>query len=174
MGRRSEEGSMKDVAVRPVTLRDRDALWRLYVAFHEFHVRGVPDRLVSIPDPPDDADRAELYTAIDKILNDDDATILVAEVDGEVVGLAEVYLRRDEANSRTVTYTYGHLQSLTVDEALRGRSIGTRLLAAAEQWARDKGATEIRLDTWEFEQGPLRFYEANGYRTFRRAMVRAL
>jgi GNAT superfamily N-acetyltransferase len=169
-----EEVAMNEVTVRPADLRDRDALWRLYVGFHEFHVREVPDRLVSIPDPLNEADRSELYAAVTKIINSEAAALLVAEADGRAVGLAEVYLRRDEPNPRTVEYTYGLLQSLMVEELFRRRAIGTRLLVAAERWARDKGATEMRLNMWEFDQGPLRFYKASGYRTLRRTFVRKL
>ena len=39
---------------------------------------------------------------------------------------------------------------------------------------KEKGATEMRIETWEFEEGPLRFNEKNDYRTLRRTLVRAL
>jgi hypothetical protein len=36
------------------------------------------------------------------------------------------------------------------------------------------GASEMRLDVWEFAAGPLEFYERLGYRTLRRALVREI
>lgn len=30
----------------------------------------------------------------------------------------------------------------------------------------------MRLDIWEFDEDPLRFYERSGYRTLRREMIR--
>lgn len=36
------------------------------------------------------------------------------------------------------------------------------------------GLAEVYVEIWEFEEGPLRFYEKNDYRTLRRTLVRAL
>ncbi len=159
--------------IRPAKTYDLDAVCRLYVAFHEFHVSGLPDRLCSIGDPHT-FDCADLSDNLAHLLTKPDAAILVAEVDQRIVGLTEVYLRQDEGDSPKVLYRYGYLQSLMVDESVRGQGIGTALVAAAEQWARELGASEMRLETWEFPAGPLTFYEGVGYHTLRRMLVRRL
>jgi GNAT superfamily N-acetyltransferase len=41
---------------------------------------------------------------------------------------------------------------------------------AAQNWAKEKGAAEMRLETWEFPGGPLPFYEKIGYRTIKRTL----
>jgi GNAT superfamily N-acetyltransferase/ketosteroid isomerase-like protein len=78
----------------------------------------------------------------------------VAEQDGTIVGTVVVrgaldadahpdarvcawYLRRDLA----------HLHQLGVEPALQGQGVGTALIAACEQWARDRGFNAIALDT---------------------------
>jgi len=165
---------MEAVGVRSAELRDREALCRLYHEFHEYHVRGVPDRLHSLGEPPDTCAGSELYQTLTKIIQDDDAAIFVAETAQRMVGLVEVYLRTDEPNPLRVSRRYGYLQSLMVDEAFRRRGIGTRLMEAAQRWAREKGAVEMRLEMWEFKAGPLEFYAQSGYRTLRRTMVREL
>lgn len=162
----------------PVTIHlagtpDLEALCRLYVDFHEFHVRGVPDRLQSLGEP-EAYDGSKLYADLEKIISHDGSALFVAKVAGQVVGFAEVYVRQDEPNPARVSRTYGHLQSLMVDEGFRRRGVGTRLVKAAEQWARAKGAAEMQLQTWEFATGPLAFYEHGGYRTLRRTLVREL
>lgn len=68
---------------------------------------------------------------------------------------------------------YSHLQSLMVVEGFRGQGVGTLLIEAAEEWARERGAREMRLDTWEFVGDPVDFYEKVGYRTSKRRMVHA-
>jgi GNAT superfamily N-acetyltransferase len=58
-----------------------------------------------------------------------------------------------------------HVEILWVDEALRRQGWGTRLLAAAEACARERGCTHAHLDTFSFQAGP-RFYTRLGYQTF--------
>ena len=160
------------MTVRPAGLRDLEWLCKSYYEFHEFHVRGVPDRLATLgeSDPGEDS---KLRASLEKIINGDDSMLFIADVTGRPVGFAEVYVRQDTPDPARVSYRYGRLQSLMVDEAFRRQGVGRRLMEAAERWAREQGATEMRLDIWEFGQGPLGFYGKTGYRTLRRTMVRA-
>ncbi len=162
--------SVGETVVRQANTQDLEALSKLYAEFHEFHVRGVPDRLLRSNSPR----IAEMHAALQKIIENKDAVILVAEIDGQLVGLGEVYMREDSPNPLKVQHKYGHLQSMIVTEAYRGRGIGTRILEAVEQWAKEKSAAEVRLNTWEFKEGPLGFYEKRGYNTLRRTLVRKL
>lgn len=164
---------MTRMMIRPAETHDLDAVCRLYVTFHEFHVRGLPDRLSSIGDPQT-FDCTDVSHHLANLLTKSDVALFVAEVDRRIVGIAEVYLRQDEGDSPRIPYRYGYLQSLMVDESVRGQGIGTILVTAAEQWAWEHGASEMRLDTWEFAAGPLPFYEGAGYHTVRRMLVRSL
>src|SRR5262249_33269375 len=116
----------------------------------------------------------QLQAQLAAIVHDPSAALLCAEVRGEVVGLAEVYLRRDEPHPLRRETTYGYLQSLMVTERWRRCGIGGRLIAAAEAWARVLGATQLRLDAWEFTGGPSPFYEGHGYLTVKREFVKDL
>jgi GNAT superfamily N-acetyltransferase len=99
----------------------------------------------------------------------------VAEGLGRVLGLAEIYLRHPEPkNLAVVPKLYAHLQSLLVTEAFRDQGFGHQLLQAAEAWARDRDAIELRLDIWEFSESPLGFHQKSGYRTFRRTLAKNL
>jgi GNAT superfamily N-acetyltransferase len=158
------------ITVRHAAVEDIEALIDLYREFHEFHVKGVPDRLKI----PSFYDNKALRSKLEDILAAKDSAVVVAESDGQIVGLAEVYVREDEVNPYRVPYRYAHLQSMMVSETYRKRGIGKRLLRAAEQWARERDVAEMRLDVWEFEAGPLKFYENHGYRTHRRTMVQKL
>lgn len=161
---------MENIAVRLATDQDIDALIGLYREFHAFHVRGVPDRL-RIPDEANEKDAAAVRESLSKLLKREDAAIFVAQTGEMAVGLAEVYLRQDEEHSLTIAYRYGYLQSLIVSESFRKHGIGKLLVEAAHKWAKERGASEMQLNTWEFTEGPLHFYERLGYRTLRRHMV---
>jgi GNAT superfamily N-acetyltransferase len=161
------------MVIRRAEARDLDAVCRLYVAFHEFHVRGVPTRLATLGDPAT-FDCATLVHTLAHLVAKPEAVLLVAEVDQDIVGLAEVYVRHDVGDPPKLRYRYGYVQSLMVGESARGHGIGTALMTAAEHWAKSQGASEMRLETWEFPAGPLPFYEAAGYHTLRRVLVRPL
>jgi GNAT superfamily N-acetyltransferase len=57
-----------------------------------------------------------------------------------------------------------YVAKLWVDERARGQGIGTQLLTAAEEVARDRGCIGAFLDTFEYQARP--FYEKLGYEMF--------
>jgi len=73
------------------------------------------------------------------------------ETDGSVVGGIRA----------VVALSWLRVEVLWVDEAARGRGIGSRLLAEAERLAREMGARHAALETFEW-QAP-RFYQKRGY-----------
>lgn len=161
------------MTVRPAESADHRALCELLLAFHEHHARALPGRLTTMRDPGR-PHGDELANRVRHLLAARGANLLVAEQAGELVGLAELYLRQSDPSAPVVPRTYAYLQSLIVLEDARGAGVGAALLAAAEQWARRRGAAELQVDTWEYPGGAVGFYERHGYTTMRRAMVRPL
>ena len=162
---------MMTVIIRQAQNTDIVPLCQLVHAFHEFHVAGLPLRLASLGSL-NSFDTGELGSKLLQIIEDTKAAVFVAERDGHLVGFAEVYFRQDEPNPAVVSHAFGYLQSLMVQAEARTQGIGKSLLVRAEKWAQIKGAEEMRLETWEFGQGPLKFYEKFGYKTLKRTLVR--
>lgn len=160
---------MGDPIIRLAKPDDIEQLMALYEEFHAFHVRGPPDRLRI----PERGEEDEIREALAGILRREDAAIFVAEGADGLAGLVEVYRRQDEPSPYRASYVYGYVQSLFVAEPWRTQGLGRRLMDAARTWARKHGATQMRLTTWEFAEGPLHFYEALGYRTIRRTLALA-
>ena len=72
----------------------------------------------------------------------------MAEIDGTVVGFVDVTISRPGADVDIHRPDVrGWVQEIAVAEDLRGHGIGAVLLAAAEAWARDRGAVWILLET---------------------------
>jgi GNAT superfamily N-acetyltransferase len=142
---------MHPISIRMAEETDLDRLCGLYIEFHEFHARHLPAYLRSLG-KSSAKERKELRDRILKIIQGDDSSIVVADWSGRVIGLAEIYLRQpDLANQAVVPKLYAHLQSLLVTDDLKLQGIGNQLLHAAETWARDRGAVELRLDIWNFQ-----------------------
>jgi GNAT superfamily N-acetyltransferase len=148
-------------------------LCKLYYAFHEYHAAGVPDRLRSLGSWGA-FDVSKLAKSLQLILKDREACILVAEINGNLAGFVEVYLREDKPDPARTAYRHAHLQSLMVVSEWRMQGIGKQLIRAAEVWGLQNGASEMRLDTWMFPGDPVSFYEHIGYRTLKRELVRRL
>jgi GNAT superfamily N-acetyltransferase len=165
---------MDKVSIHLANESDLDAMCDLYMEFHEFHARHLPAYLRSLG-TPSEQEREELRYKIQEIIRGEGSTILVADISGQIIGLAEIYLHHPDPNNQAVVPTpYDHLQSLVVTQSFRRLGIGAQLLQAAQTWATEKGAVEMRLDIWEFSSGPLGFYEKMGYHTTRRTLAKTL
>ena len=159
--------------VRPATESDIPALCDLYRGFHEFHAERIPRRLLSLHSTWD-KEVAGLAERLSEIIGCSESDVFVAEVGGEIAGFSEVYLRDDEGTGARPACRYCHVQSMFVSRAFRGSGVGRLLLGASESWARARGASEIRLDVWEFAEGPSGFYEKCGYWAYRHSYTRPL
>lgn len=72
-------------------------------------------------------------------------TVLVAERDGDVVGMAELSIRPHAEGCRTDQVAY--LEAWYVAARARRGGVGRALVEGAEQWAREQGCTELASDT---------------------------
>jgi ribosomal protein S18 acetylase RimI-like enzyme len=90
------------------------------------------------------------------------ATTFVAESDGVIAGFVTVGLV-DETNSLFRPLRYGKVNSVSVTANKRGKGIGPALMAYAEQWAVARGAVDLRLNVWAFNEHALHVYKELGY-----------
>lgn len=88
--------------------------------------------------------------------------IFVAEIDGAIVGCVEVGLR-SHADGCDGRRPVGFVEGWFVEPTHRNRGVGSALLVAAEDWARDRGCTEMASDTWLDNEPSQRAHEALGY-----------
>ncbi len=62
---------------------------------------------------------------------------------------------------------WAEIGGLVVDERVRGRGVGDRLLAAAEAWAREQGYPQVRLRSNVVREAAHQFYLRRGYEVFK-------
>ncbi|MDP8962087.1 MAG: GNAT family N-acetyltransferase [Actinomycetota bacterium] len=89
-----------------------------------------------------------------------DASALVAEVGGVVVGFVDVEFRQRLNHSTRQAW----IPDLVVEESHRGRGVGRALLARAEELARQRGCWGMALESAKWRQRAHAFYRARGWR----------
>jgi aminoglycoside 6'-N-acetyltransferase I len=89
-------------------------------------------------------------------------TVFVAEVEGVLIGFLEATLR-SHADGCDPGHPVGYLEGWYVAPEHRRRGVGAKLVAAAEEWARAQGCSEMASDTWIDSTGSQRAHEALGY-----------
>ncbi|MEM1062014.1 MAG: GNAT family N-acetyltransferase [Planctomycetota bacterium] len=88
--------------------------------------------------------------------------VFVAEAGDTIVGFVEVSLRPHAEGCRTKPV--GYLEGWYVEKAHRSSGLGRELIAAAEDWARTAGCSEMASDCVEGNAIGLVAHEHLGYR----------
>ena len=99
-------------------------------------------------------DRLVLDDPVGQIL-DPGGHILMAEIDGRPVGCCALIAMADGGYE---------LAKMAVDETVRGRGIGKRLMTAAVALARDLNAPRLYIETNSSLKNAIGLYEAHGFR----------
>lgn len=134
------------IAVRPAKAGDLDALTGLLqVLFsleHDFTF-----------------DAAKARRGLRLVWEKEDALLLAAEADGQVIGMCSVQTLISTAEGGPV----GLVEDLVIAETWRGRGIGRLLLNEAESWAAARGLTRLQLLADSANRPALDFYERLGW-----------
>lgn len=142
---------------------DKQAINILRQQVQSVHAAGRPDFF------PAEFSR-ELADHLNIFFMQDNAEVIVTEVDDQLVGFASIeYIDRPGSPYR-LPVRYCHVVEFGVEERHRRQGIGTALFENIKERAKEKGVDRIELDMWEFNESALRFYESLGFRTFRRYM----
>jgi GNAT superfamily N-acetyltransferase len=101
-----------------------------------------------------DAKRAAL--ALREAIESRDSVVLLAEgEDGTLVGFCTAYFTIHAVRFGSRAW----VEELAVHPEHRSRGIGARLLEAARAWARERGASHLKLDSSTARDAAHRFYE---------------
>jgi GNAT superfamily N-acetyltransferase len=109
----------------------------------------------SVPPGWDDAAASKRLRAV---AESDRAELLLAYAGDEVAGLCCVFI--DIASVRFGQRAW--VEDLAVDPARRSQGTGKALLDAAKDWARERGASHLELDSGLDRADAHRFYEREG------------
>ncbi len=130
---------------------------------NDIHVEGKPD--VFKP-----GFGQELRDFVKVIWNDPEQEIVVAEDDGVICGFAVLHHINKPENPFMKERDFIDIDEFCVDKDHRRKGAASEMVSFIKKFAREKGFKRIELNMWEFNQNALAFYEAAGFKTFRRYM----
>lgn len=140
--------------IRPAQRADIPALVRLRLANAERHVQLAPD-IFRIPDAK------AVHQHFEEVVGS--ALISVAEVDGEVVGMAEVVLLSEPPDHQILVPRRGADVHTVVLDGYRGRGVGAALVAEAERVAAAHRVEILFAGIFATNEQAVGFYSASGF-----------
>lgn len=112
----------------------------------------------------------ELRDFIYKIWKDPEQKIVVAELNGVVCGFAILHHIHRPENPFMRERDFIDVDEFCVDKEYRRQGIATKMISFIRNYTKEKGIKRLELNMWEFNQDALAFYEAVGFKTYRRYM----
>lgn len=152
---------MSELSIRPMGPEDYDTFDRFLGQLHRLHQAARPDlfRPAEHPLPPD---------WFRQRLEDPNNVFLLAEVDGRPAGMCLFEFHDGSRDPLLFPVKEVYINDLFVAEEYRRQGIATALYREAERIGADRGAKQISLMVWAFNESARRFYEKLGLnvRTF--------
>lgn len=158
---------MEEINIRSAELRDIPELGRLLYEVHKVHSDVRPDLFKA---------GARKYTdeQLEEILQSGERPVFVAEQDGQVVGYAFCIPKQFVGDRSMTDVRTLYIDDLCVDEAARGKHIGTKLYDFVLDFAKRQGYYNVTLNVWADNKAAVKFYEKIGLRVQKIGMEKIL
>jgi ribosomal protein S18 acetylase RimI-like enzyme len=141
---------MDTILIRKARLDDLDTLL------------GFEQGVIAAERPFDPTLKSEtIYYDIEGMIRADHIELLVAEIDGRIVGSG--YARIEDAQHFLNHRQYAYLGFMYTLPAFRGRGINRRIIRSLINWAVLRGIREIRLEVYYMNAAAIRAYEKAGF-----------
>ncbi len=150
------------VQLRGATLADIEPLQALLATLDRRHVELHPGFFQLRP-------RALAY--LHGLIIDDDCTLVVAELRGQLVGAVSARLYDTPADPMMTPRRRAYADDLVVVAEQRRQGIGRLLMGEVSRWARREGAEQVVLTIWVGNEEAERLYEALGYHAINRVLA---
>ncbi len=101
------------------------------------------------------------YYDLIELIKSDDAEVLVAEKDGEII--ASGYAKINKAKNYLTFTKYAHLGFMYVKPEFRGQGINKMILDKLVAWAKSKNIVEVRLKVYNENEIAKKAYSKFGF-----------
>lgn len=142
---------MDNIIIRPATLADMDTLLR----FEQGVITA--ERLF---DPTLKDEHINYYDLVG-LIERDDVELLVAELDGKLIGSG--YARIEESKIYLKHPKHAYLGFMYVEPEHRGKGVNQKIIATLKAWASTQNVTEYRLQVYYDNLPAIKAYEKIGF-----------
>ncbi len=154
--------------IRRAKQTDIDGINFLLRQVLEIHAEGRPDIFIKGRKKYSDAELKD-------IIADDNTPIYVAaDDDGRILGYAFCIYQITKNNSILRDRKTLYIDDLCVDEACRGRHIGTALFEYVNGVSEANACDSITLNVWSLNETAMKFYEKCGFTPLKTVMEKKL
>lgn len=153
--------------VREATLQDVEAINHSRKEVNDLHVEARPDVFKA-------GFGEELQNYVYSVLENPLQSLLVAEIEGQTVGMAIVEQQIRPENPYMHERRQLNIAEICVDSAFRRHGVARALLASIEDLAKKLGMQRVILSVWDFNEDALALYENTGYHCFMRHLEKRI
>lgn len=141
-----------DLKIRPFQLHEIEQLVELWKASLKDPTAGELETII------DDENVQKYREKIIELHREDENQILVAEVNGKLLGYIHFLNPMRTRWGLKAKYYWSPIVTLYVQPGFRRRRIGTQLMQKCLDYLRSKGATRKELDVWADNKEAINFY----------------
>jgi diamine N-acetyltransferase len=149
------------VTIRNAVDADLDALIRLNAQLQRLHAQVYPADFKSL------ADEGEVRDFLVSAMRRSDHTILLAQVDGTIVGYAWFEIQDRPQTPFTWPKKSVFLHHICVDSGHRRLGVGSALINRVEERALAGSIGEFALDMWSLNETAQAFFKSCGLKPYR-------
>ena len=150
--------------IRPAAEYDYEEVCRLFAEGDAIHIEAVPQVFRK---PVGPARTEEFFSSL---LKDENAALLVAELQKHVVGFVTVFIRGSSNIPFMVPRKYAYVGDLVVSKKHRRQGIGEALMNQVQHWAAQRKIFQLELNVWDFNADAINLFRKLGYSMSRHQM----
>lgn len=143
--------------IRKATIDDAKAVSALLAEINDLHIRLAPSRYKISTEEFN-------LSFITKYLAEEMNTLLVAEKDDHVVGVAFLSVKNQDDNGPTKNILTASLDTIIVSNSQRRNGLGKELFVEAEKTAKQKDCTALKINVAVENNEAFKFYKNLGYK----------
>ena len=146
---------------------DADTIAILNQSVHQLHVELYPQHFQTY-------DFHQVHEFFKKVMKDDRFIFLLAEDEGQHVGLAWLEIKQYSETVFKKAYESIYVHQINIAEPYKNKGFGSSLMKEIYSIAREKEITTIELDYWNDNTIAESFYEKEGFVTYRKMAYKEL